>query len=460
MLEGWMLIRDLLHSLISHPSIAGTEEEKNFGIYLHEYTSSLPCWEEVEAWKDGAGRVSILAFRKGLSPSCVLFLGHYDTVGVEDYPEKEMAFDPERAKKWILSAPDVPDEIRQGLEKGQWSAGRGSLDMKAGIAAQFSFVLHHCPPEATLLFLWVPDEEQDSAGARFAFPLLYRFLQRRSLHLKWVIKSDFTHKKGAVYTGSTGKCLLNAYIRTKSGHVADGEKVQNALSLGGKLIWHTAQTAPRGLSLTPLYLDIFSPGYSVQIPFECWIYLNMLFFRKGLKENIEAVKTALSRRFGEDFLHWVEMERKVPAEGSLREKALFAIQKNCDREGIHFFFSPPYYSPISTPEDSPVWRILRRVLRRMRKETRIPWRIYPVYPHISDLSFFQHRDENWEYFIRYCPVQWEPVWEGEIPAVTVLGPYGYGAHSARECVDVMYSLHVLPQLYRNLIERAQREGFL
>ncbi|MHA2610436.1 MAG: M20/M25/M40 family metallo-hydrolase [bacterium JZ-2024 1] len=455
-----MLTRDLLHTLISHPSIVGTEEEKNFGLFLHEYTSSLPCWEEVEAWRDGAGRVSVLAFRKGLSSSCVLFLGHYDTVGIEDYPEKGMAFDPERAKKWIISVPDVPPEIRLGLEKNQWSAGRGSLDMKAGIAAQMSFALHHCPSDATVLFLWVPDEEQDSAGARFAYPLLSRFLQKHSLHLKWVIKSDFTHKKGALYTGSTGKCLLNAYIRTKSGHVADGEKMRNALFLSGKLIWHTAQTPPPGLSVTPLHLETFSRGYSVQVPFECWIYLNVLFFRKSLKESVEAWKGVLSRRLGEDILHWVEITRKVSAEGSLREKALFAVQRNCEGEGIHFFFSPPYYPPISTPKHSPVHKILRRVVSRMKKETGIPWRIYPAYPHISDLSFFQHRDENWGYFSRYCPVQWDRVWEGEIPAVSVIGPYGYGAHSAWECVDVEYSLNVLPQLYRHLIEDAQREGFL
>ncbi|MFN4182678.1 MAG: hypothetical protein ACK4G3_05710, partial [bacterium] len=130
------------------------------------------------------------------------------------------------------------------------------------------------------------------------------------------------------------------------------------------------------------------------------------------------------------------------------------------REGIYLFFSPPYYPPIATPKDSPVRAILLRQIRRWKKISDIPWHMYPVYPHISDLSFFQHRDENWEYFARYCPVLWEPVWENEIPAVTVLGPYGYGAHSPWECVDVEYSLNILPQVYRNLIESAQKEGFL
>ncbi|MFN4181677.1 MAG: M20/M25/M40 family metallo-hydrolase, partial [bacterium] len=318
--------RDLLYNVISQPSIVSSEEEKKFGFFLHAYTSSLPCWDEVEAWKDAEGRVSVLSFRKGSSSSCVLLLGHYDTVGVDDYPEKAVAFEPEKAKKWMIAEAGVPPEIRQGLEKGEWVAGRGSLDMKAGIVSQLSFVEEHCPEDVTVLCLWVPDEEGYSAGARFAFPRLFHFLQSHSLRLKWVIKSDFTHIKGAIYSGSTGKCLLNAYIRTKSGHIAGGNLAFNALFYAAEVIRYGTQFSRPDLSVTPLFLQTLPAGYTVQTPFECWVNLNMLFFRQSLQERLGIWYRRLSRQFGEGFITWVDAREKVPPKGSLRERALEIIR--------------------------------------------------------------------------------------------------------------------------------------
>ncbi len=460
--EDAVFIREILSTLISKPSVSGTEEEKQFGYFLRDLVVSFPWWTGVEEWVDEQGRVSILGYRKGHTSTCLLFLGHYDTVDVTDYPEREIAFSPKKAAEWLSVKRHFPEELKAKLREGWWMAGRGSLDMKAGIVAQFSLMQNFTPPgDVPLIFLWVPDEERDSAGARFCFPRLWQFLKERSLTLKWVILSDFTHQKGAIYTGSTGKCLLNAYVRTSTGHISEGSDQPNAVSLASHLVSVLPKVAPPFYSFIPLYMQSLSSGYSVQNPFECWAYFNTLnpsWTVGGL--NRSWIEKLEGKMMGKAEVKWAETGEKIPHGENLREKALSEVRKRYQQAGVWLFLSPPFYPAVSTPKTSPMYRIMKKAIRWAKRNFEEHFHLQSVYPYISDISFFQKLDSEWEIFQRHCPVEWGPVWEGKLPALTVLGPYGYGAHSPEECVDVKYAVQILPQMYRYLIDAGLMEGLL
>ena len=60
--------------------------------------------------------------------------GHMDTVGVDDFGGlKEFAFSPDELLNKMLQM-ELPKEVRNDLESNEWMVGRGSCDMKSGVA--------------------------------------------------------------------------------------------------------------------------------------------------------------------------------------------------------------------------------------------------------------------------------------------------------------------------------------
>ena len=96
-------------------------------------------------------------------------------VPVDDYGAlKPLAFRPERLLPEIVARLRRSGENPLALadfESGDFLPGRGLLDMKAGLAAGIA-AMEAYAGEANLLFLAVADEEDRSAGARAAAPLL------------------------------------------------------------------------------------------------------------------------------------------------------------------------------------------------------------------------------------------------------------------------------------------------
>src|SRR5689334_6779915 len=143
--------------------------------------AELPRGLERGEWRTADGRPVIWALLEGGSRQTVILIGHYDTVGFDEYEAlgdpagasvalrpgelrtRLLALDPES-----LSATVRGDLDQERRDPGSWLFGRGALDMKAGLAAGIAVLesLHQdrAALEGSVLFVACPDEENQSAG--------------------------------------------------------------------------------------------------------------------------------------------------------------------------------------------------------------------------------------------------------------------------------------------------------
>ena len=119
-----------------------------------------------------------------------------DTVGVEDYKGlKDYAFDCDRLEE-ALKAMDLPKEMKEDLDSGDYMFGRGALDMKSGDAV-FMVILKHLSehPEdlsGNLLLSINPVEENRHQGIIEEAELLMEIQKKYGLHNKAAINNDYT----------------------------------------------------------------------------------------------------------------------------------------------------------------------------------------------------------------------------------------------------------------------------
>jgi len=111
---------------------------------------------------DAYERKNVYAFLKGQSPSTLVLLGHFDTVGTQDYGTLEaLALEPDAllGKRAELGA------VLAGTEPNDWMFGRGAGDMKSGVAVNIALMHYFAQniPDIPLsvLFLATPDEENE-----------------------------------------------------------------------------------------------------------------------------------------------------------------------------------------------------------------------------------------------------------------------------------------------------------
>ncbi|MEI9413733.1 M20/M25/M40 family metallo-hydrolase [Mesorhizobium sp. Cs1321R2N1] len=150
---------------------------------------------------------------RGSGRSTVLLIGHYDTVGTSDYGQLEhLATRPDALTKalrdsLVLAKAPAAVLAHEDFAGGEFVAGRGLLDMKAGLAAGLAVCAEFAEsakPVGNLLFIAVPDEENNSAGARKAAQILPGLCEERDLDLLAVINLDAIADDG---DGSKGRVI-------------------------------------------------------------------------------------------------------------------------------------------------------------------------------------------------------------------------------------------------------------
>src|SRR5699024_1801726 len=135
---------DLTDRLVRIPSIVKTEGEADCAREIYDYYKNIEYFKEnpdhlilQKTENDEIERYNVISMVKGTkgdSNKTVMLMGHLDTVDVEDFaPLMEEAFNPDSLPE-ILKGLNFSEEVNEDIASGHYMFGRGSLDMKSGVA--------------------------------------------------------------------------------------------------------------------------------------------------------------------------------------------------------------------------------------------------------------------------------------------------------------------------------------
>ena len=212
---------ELTKRMVAVSSVNGTEGEKDIGIFIENYIRDIPYFREhpefviIQKLKnDKLERRNVFALLRGEkaeNPNTVIFHGHTDTVGVEDYGSlKEYAFDTEKLERKLKDI-ELPKEVKEDLQSGEYLFGRGACDMKSGDAV-FMVLLKHLAENVkqlsgNILLSLNPVEENLHTGIIEGIEVLESLREKYNLNYVLAINNDYTcpmypgDKHQYIYTG-------------------------------------------------------------------------------------------------------------------------------------------------------------------------------------------------------------------------------------------------------------------
>jgi arginine utilization protein RocB len=282
------------------------------------YTSSGLDLLVGDPWK----RHNAFAFLRGHSSRTIVLLGHIDTVGTADYGSLERwALDPAE----LAARQNELAELAPGLVKdlaafpGDWMFGRGSADMKSGVAVNIA-VMRHLAGMArsgqlplSVVFLATPDEENESAGVLQGVHFLLRLREQYGLEYLGAINTDTTlalypdDEHRTIFTGTAGKLLPSFLVIGRASHVGTPFEGVDANLVAAELIRDLSMNdelcdvAGEQITAPPvtLHASDLKDHYDVQLPYMAYFYLNVLTLTTGPGELLERLvlwaKSSLER---------------------------------------------------------------------------------------------------------------------------------------------------------------------
>ncbi|GGK34476.1 protein RocB [Caldalkalibacillus thermarum] len=307
----------LTRTLVTHASINGTEGETRIADEIKKWLLSFPyfkahpelVWEQVLP-HDPLGRKNIFALVKGKPGlnQTVIYHSHLDTVGIEDFGAlKDHAFDPDYLETFFKAYSADP-RVQQDALSGDYLFGRGSVDMKSGIAVHLANILRFSqnPEElnGNLLLMINPVEENQHTGIIEAIKELKRLKEEEGLSFVLAINNDFTSSlydqdpHYYIYTGAVGKLLPCFYISGREAHVGEtltgvdptliaseiNRRINNNMDL--------AEEIEGELILPPscLYLRDQKDFYNVQTAGRAYLYFNLFLYRSTPETVLNKLK--------------------------------------------------------------------------------------------------------------------------------------------------------------------------
>lgn len=264
----WERIETLTRELTEGFSVTETRGEAEMGERIYAKLAQIPYFQNHPEYllrlpikDDPLGRISVLALvrgEQGSSGRTVVTLGHYDTVGISDYGALAQYANQPDVLTEKLKQLDLPPNVREDLESGDYLFGRGILDMKAGDAILIQLLeevsrdAEHL--EGNLIFAAVCDEEGNSKGMLRLVPELVRLKETQGLDYLALLDTDYvtTEYEGDqskyIYMGTVGKVMPTFFIVGKETHVGEAFKGLDPNLLAGQLITR--------IDLNPEFCDV------------------------------------------------------------------------------------------------------------------------------------------------------------------------------------------------------------
>jgi arginine utilization protein RocB len=321
--------------LVQAASVTETAGETAFAEHLkqtllqHPYFQAHPdhiCLLETEHdFRQRFVVYAVVRASQDYAPTLIL-TGHYDTVNVANYgPLESLACDPiallpkliEELQQSQAHPPNAHNEaILRDLLSGDYLPGRGTLDMKSGLAAGIAVMERFAELSANerrgnVLLMAVCDEENYSHGMRTALTQLQHIAEKWKLTLSACVSldaglndADGTEAR-TVYLGSVGKVMPTALFvgrPTHAGAPFDGisatlfsaEFVR--LCEASEVLSGNAQvfgeTPPAPVCLQHIDLKTF---YDVTTPTATWCAFNVLVYELNMQVLLDRLKTAASK---------------------------------------------------------------------------------------------------------------------------------------------------------------------
>ncbi len=269
-------LEELLIQLVKVRSVVNSSGENDIIDFIEDY---LHDWEyfrthpeqivRIPSEGDPLGRSSLLVCVSGQeADNTVVLLGHTDTVEVDDYgPLADFATTPDQLKDVLRSGQrNLYPQAQIDLESDNFLWGRGTLDMKVGVANELLLLkrLAENPDsfQGHVIALFVCDEEGNSAGMISAIEILKQWRDTKKLKICGVINTDYHTAQYPgdeayyLFRGTVGKIMPIFYIRTLETHAGDPFAGLDANLVLAELI--------NEINLNPKYSD--SCGSEISVP--------------------------------------------------------------------------------------------------------------------------------------------------------------------------------------------------
>jgi len=291
-----------LKEITAVPSVSGTDGEKVMAEKLYSIISSIDYFKMnkencgLEAIdKDLLGRSFVWAMVSGKEESkdTVILTTHMDVVGIEGYGHLQpVAYDIEECTKRISELTFDEDALKDA-ESGEWIFGRGTADIKSGIAIYIEIMRELSEKrdfKGNLLMLLVPGEESNSEGMISSIPFLLKLQEEKGCNFVGATVCESSIPKNEdedfkrLYLGSVGKIMPMFFCVGKETHAGEPFGGLNPNSLVSEI--------QRRLELNPDFCDIAGKQttpppvslkqtdlkklYSVSTPLFAVSYYNML----------------------------------------------------------------------------------------------------------------------------------------------------------------------------------------
>ncbi|OOO61598.1 M20/M25/M40 family metallo-hydrolase [Clostridium tepidum] len=311
-----------LDRLVKVPSISGTQKEN---LAVDEIYNILM---EIDYFKNNKNNVKIHNIEGDMHNRCfltallegnksskdvIILTGHLDVVDIDEFGIfKNIAFD---YKKYTEKVSELvlDQDSKKDLDSGDWIFGRGTADMKYGLALYIELIRELSKDrdfKGNILFLAVPGEESNSEGMLGAIPYLsklkedgYKF---KSLFLSecCIPKYEGDNSK-RIYIGSVGKIMPTFFCVGKATHVGNPFGGLNP----NLLVSEINKFMEYNVELSDIYeKDITPPPvclkqsdlkelYSVQNPVYAYSYYNLLTIQKNPEEIMNKLKDIANKAF-------------------------------------------------------------------------------------------------------------------------------------------------------------------
>lgn len=211
--------------LVKIESVVNTAGEAMIAQHLYEELRKWDYFRRHPAYlwlqptgEEGLTRYNVIALVKAdlATVETTLLLGHIDTVGIDDFGQlRDNAINPSVLREKMKEQQNLPPLVTAHLEDEDWMFGRGTSDMKSGVAANLAILQHFSQHtdsmKGNILLVTECDEEDSSNGVLAAVPFVNQLAKREGLSISAAINSDFVTARYEsdphryIYMGTVGK---------------------------------------------------------------------------------------------------------------------------------------------------------------------------------------------------------------------------------------------------------------